>query len=75
MTDNRKIEDCYAVIANGKVISARFNYQIAQMEAAVKKGVIRKAKIVWIDEPPKPPEPPTTSENESKPVEELWNQK
>lgn len=55
MTDNRKIEDAWAIISGGRITSVRFSYSVASAEANMKGGQVRKAKIIWLDEPVEPP--------------------
>lgn len=76
MTDNRKIEDAWAIISGGRITSVRFSFQVATAEANLKGGQVRKAKIIYLDEPVEPPKEKLkeTMETESKPVAELWNQ-
>lgn len=47
--DDRKIEDVYVIVSEGRVTSVRFSYSVAVAEAAQKRGKIRPAKLVWKD--------------------------
>lgn len=75
MTDNRKVEDAWAIISGGRITSVRFSYSVASAEANLKGGQVRKAKIIYKDEPVEPPKQSLPlSEDESKDTAELWNQ-
>lgn len=54
MTDDRHIQDAYAIIVDGKLVNVRFSQVVASMEAGQKRGKVCPAKIVWKDIPVPP---------------------
>ncbi len=51
MTDDRQIQEAFAVIVDGKLVNVRFSEMVASMEAGQKRGKVCPCKIVWVDKP------------------------
>ncbi len=70
MTDDRQIQEAFAIVVDGKLVNVRFSQTVAAMEAGQKRGKVCPAKIVWINKPV-PPQP--LSPSSSMGVEEISN--